>query len=227
MNRKLYLKAVTRIFFMSFIMMGILFKSAGAFAWWNAWCFLTINIVLITVLAGLALHKSPELIHERMTASAKAKSWDKILVPILALILPVLMLLIAGLDKRFQWSNMDSLISILAILPMLVGIAITYSAMASNPFFSSHVRIQNERNHQVITRGPYRFIRHPGYLGAMLYNLATPFLLASLWALPIAVLFIIVFIFRTSLEDMTLKRELDGYQEYCAQTPYRLIPFVW
>jgi len=99
--------------------------------------------------------------------------------------------------------------------------------MASNAFCSEGVRIQEERGHRVATGGPYRFVRHPGYSGAITAILGTPLLLGSLWAVLPSVLAGALYVLRTSLEDKSLLRELAGYGDYARRVRYRLIPGVW
>lgn len=89
------------------------------------------------------------------------------------------------------------------------------------------MRIAKEAGHSVSDHGAYRIVRHPGYLGAILVNLATPLVLNSLWAFIPATLTILAIIIRTSLEDKTLLRELDGYLDYSNKVPFRLIPLIW
>jgi protein-S-isoprenylcysteine O-methyltransferase Ste14 len=89
------------------------------------------------------------------------------------------------------------------------------------------VRIQTERGHQVVSSGPYRWLRHPGYAGALLTYLATPFFLDSRWALLAALFLTVVLVIRTSLEDRTLQEELTGYREYAGRVRFRLLPGVW
>ena len=100
-------------------------------------------------------------------------------------------------------------------------------AMVENEHFEKFVRIQTDRNHRVVTTGPYRAVRHPGYLAGILGALASPLMLGSVWSTIPALLIAALFVWRTSAEDTTLQRELDGYAEYAAQTPHRLIPFLW
>lgn len=99
--------------------------------------------------------------------------------------------------------------------------------MLENEHFEQFVRIQSDRQHRVVTTGPYRLIRHPGYLAAILGALAGPLLFGSAWASIPAGLMAILLVWRTFREDLTLRNELEGYTQYCAQTPSRLIPFVW
>jgi protein-S-isoprenylcysteine O-methyltransferase Ste14 len=110
---------------------------------------------------------------------------------------------------------------------MVLGYALFLWAMASNAFFAEGVRIQQERGHTVTTGGPYRYARHPGYVGAILSQAATPFLLGSAWAIIPAVASAALYVVRTYLEDQTLRQELPGYEAYAQRTRYRLLPGVW
>ena len=134
----------------------------------------------------------------------------------------ILMYIIAGLDSgRYHWSP-DFHWSI-----FLIGIMLTFSgqllfliAQKQNKFFSSTVRIQTDREHRVCDR-------YPAYLGSIIQAIGFPLLFGSLWSMiPISVL-IILLIIRTTLEDKTLRKELNGYPEYAEKTRYKLIPFVW
>jgi protein-S-isoprenylcysteine O-methyltransferase Ste14 len=99
--------------------------------------------------------------------------------------------------------------------------------MACNAFFAEGVRIQTERGHTVTSGGPYRYVRHPGYVGSILSQVATPFLLGSPWALIPSLASGALFVLRTYLEDKTLQAELPGYHEYAQKTRYRLLSGVW
>jgi protein-S-isoprenylcysteine O-methyltransferase Ste14 len=110
---------------------------------------------------------------------------------------------------------------------MLLSQGLFTWAMVSNPFFSTMVRIQTDRGQTVATGGPYRWVRHPGYVGYILSAVSTALLLGSLWALVPAVLTGVLLVVRTALEDRTLLEELEGYEEYARQVRYRLVPGVW
>ncbi len=99
--------------------------------------------------------------------------------------------------------------------------------MVSNKFFSTMVRIQSERGHSIAAEGPYKYVRHPGYVGYIFMILATPIVLGSLYALISSLFVMIIFIVRTILEDKTLLDELEGYEEYSHRVKYKLIPFIW
>jgi protein-S-isoprenylcysteine O-methyltransferase Ste14 len=114
-----------------------------------------------------------------------------------------------------------------ALAVILASYAFSSWALIENRFFSSVVRIQKERDHQVVSSGPYRWVRHPGYAGALWLYLATPLFLDSVWAFIPAVLLMAVLVIRTRLEDRTLQEELDGYREYAQRVRYRLFPGIW
>jgi protein-S-isoprenylcysteine O-methyltransferase Ste14 len=155
------------------------------------------------------------------------EKWDKLLSPLLGLgggLIPIA----AGLDMRFGPSaSFDLVIKMFALVVMVGGYVLGSYALIANRFFSGMVRIQSERGHHVVTAGPYSWVRHPGYAGALLSYLAVPFLLDSWWTLiPVMMAFVIIFV-RTSLEDRALQEKLEGYLEYAQKVRYRLIPGVW
>jgi protein-S-isoprenylcysteine O-methyltransferase Ste14 len=136
--------------------------------------------------------------------------------------------IIAGLDQRYGWTGgFPLVVQIAAFLFCILGYALVVWATASNAFFSQIVRVQTKRGHTVVTGGPYHFVRHPAYLGAILYELAVAFLLASWWALLIGGCTTFMLILRTALEDRTLQAELTGYGDYALHVRHRLLPGIW
>ena len=197
--------------------------------WWEAWVYAIISILGFAISRALAARRHPDLLAERarFLQHEDAKPWDKLLSPLLGLG-GVLLPLVVGLDALFGWSPPFSLpVKILALLIILAGYALGSYALIENRFFSGVVRIQTDRGHQVVSTGPYRWIRHPGYAGALLTYLATPLFLDSRWAFLPAVFLTIVLVIRTSLEDRTLQDELEGYRDYARRVRYRLLPGVW
>ncbi len=133
-----------------------------------------------------------------------------------------------GLDALYGWSTPFSLLAkTAALIIILAGYILASLALIENRFFSGMVRIQSERGHHVVSSGPYHWIRHPGYAGALLTYLATPVFLDSYWAFLPALFVTIVLVIRTSLEDKALQHDLEGYRAYAKQVRYRLLPGVW
>ncbi len=208
-------------------MIALIFLAAGRIDNWQGWLYIALNTVIVSTNTYL-LSKNPQLIEERLNPGQGMKTWDKVYF---ALTTPlfVAMLVIAPLDAgRFGWSGDLPLWLYLAAIPVyVVGQAIFIWAKVSNRFFSSVVRIQVERGHTVCREGPYRFVRHPGYAGSLLWLVAGPIVMGSLWGLAPSVLSALLLLVRTQLEDETLQKELPGYVEYVAQVKYRLLPGVW
>lgn len=174
--------------------------------------------------------KYPDLIADRANFSDidDTKSWDKILAPLVAVLGPIVMLLVAGLDIRFGWStNLPLVLQVAGLVIVALGYSLGVWATVVNKFFSVIVRIQRERGHSTITSGPYKYVRHPGYAGRILANIAMLLVLDSLWELVPAVLVNCLFIIRIALEDRTLHEELKGYSDYAGRVCYRLLPGVW
>ena len=208
----------------------ILFLSAGRWGWTWGW------VLLIVVAAVLAAHPlilipiNPELLAEREKGlrDPHIKAWDRWIAGLAAGVFPISSWVVAGLDVRFDWTGPIPLAyHVGGLLITVAGYALFLWAMASNAFFAEGVRIQAERGHTVATGGPYRYVRRPGYVGAILSQVATPLLLGSPWALIPGLASGALYVARTYLEDKTLTKELPGYEEYTQRTRYRLLPGIW
>jgi protein-S-isoprenylcysteine O-methyltransferase Ste14 len=226
MTKKI-LKRMLQIIFQIIVIAAILFISSGRLDWWMAWAYLSIFVVGVCVNMIIIIRKNPELIEERSHIKANTKKWDFYLAGLLSL-LSTVMLLVSGLDIRFEWSEeIPSVLQFAAVVLVVLGSVLGSWAIVSNPYFASTVRIQSERGHRVVSNGPYQYIRHPGYAGWILSGIALPVMLGSLWALIPSGLTALIFIIRTGLEDRTLRKELPGYEEYSQNTHFRLVPYVW
>ncbi len=209
---------------------AILFLSAGRLDWVWGWVFLGLLAAILISHVLILVPINPELLAERSRGIRQegAKGWDKWVATFAAGMGTVPTWIVAALDVRFEWSaSLPLALHIGGLIGSVLGWALFMWAMGANAFFSEAVRIQEERGHTVVTDGPYRYVRHPGYVGAILALLATPLLLGSLWALIPAGLAAIGYVVRTALEDGMLQEELDGYTEYAQQTRYRLLPTIW
>ena len=208
--------------------MAILFLASGHLDWVMAWVYIGIYLVGVAINAPIMLRHSPETIAERAEVGENWKDWDKIIGGLFALSYFVLVLLIAGLDVRFTWTGDIALaIQIVGAVIFTLGYALFSWAMISNAFFSSVVRIQDDRGQTVCTTGPYQFVRHPSYLGAIFQSIAVPLMLGSFWGLIPGGVGAILLVLRTMLEDRTLLEELDGYEEYALRIRFRLLPGLW
>jgi protein-S-isoprenylcysteine O-methyltransferase Ste14 len=208
----------------------ILFFCAWDLGWWQAWVY-----SLLILAAGIGGRIWAEQRHPGLTAERQnieniqnAKAWDKVLAPLMALSIGYPMVVVAGLDHRFNWSFEFPLwLTVIGFILIAFGYAFAAWAVAENRFFSSVVRIQTERGHVVCDTGPYRFVRHPGYAGNVLALFGIVLALSSVWTLIPAAVASIIAVIRTVLEDQTLQEELPGYRDYAQRVRYRLIPGIY
>jgi protein-S-isoprenylcysteine O-methyltransferase Ste14 len=158
---------------------------AGTMLWWNGLVFLA-YIGGLGVLTGSIMTSSPGPAQERSADRPGSK-----FIPMMVALLPLAVVVVAGFDKRLGWTTpLPVYISLLSLGVMVIGTTLTTWAMKINPFFSRNLRIQGDRDHAVVTGGPYRKIRHPGYAGAIIYNLGIPILLGSMVAFWVSLAFL-------------------------------------
>ena len=222
-------KTIVRLVLVVFVFPLIPMIISGVWDWWEAWAYAIFSILGFIVSRVLAARRNPDIIAERARSMEMqdAKPWDKILSPMLAFG-GLVILMVAGADKGFGWTPPFTINAKLAALAVIVlGYVFSSWALVENRFFSGVVRIQTDRGHHVVTSGPYRIVRHPGYAGALWVYLAMPILFDSIWAFIPALFLLGVLVLRTSLEDRTLQAELPGYAEYAKLTRYRLFPGIW
>ncbi len=210
------------------ILIAILFGVVGRWDWWMGWALSGMYVLWSASIAVLILPVNPAMLAERARPYKDIKKWDMVVLVLMGNLM-IVEYVIASLDVRLGWSpQLPLALQIPGLLIAVFGHNFLFVwAMVSNAFFVATVRIQTDRQHEVASNGPYRYVRHPGYLGALLLHLGTPFMLNSLWALIPAGMTVLVLIVRTILEDKMLQAELPGYVEYANRVRYRLLPGVW
>lgn len=202
---------------------------SGRWAWWQAWVVAGVFVGGFVVSRALAARRNPGILQERASylRNEGTAAWDKVLSPLVAFGTLVI-LLVAGLDARFGWSAGFPLVVELVGLGLIVaGYVLGSWALIENAWFSGTVRVQPERGHEVVSSGPYRWVRHPGYLGTLATAVGLPLLLDSAWSLVPAAAYAAVVVTRTALEDQFLHDHPPGYAGYAARVPHRLLPGLW
>ena len=221
-------KGIIRDVSFALLNLMLLLISAGTFEWINAWAYIGFS-VLFNIIGGTFLAKvNPQMLNERgKLIQGNTQSFDKVWVVPYILLFSIVSC-IAGLDAvRFEWSHMPLELTIIAAIIYVSASLLLLWAMAVNPHFETTVRIQEERNHQVCTSGPYKYVRHPGYVSFSAMIVSSSFILGSWWANLPNGMALILLVIRTSLEDKFLHKELKGYKEYAQKTKYKLVPYVW
>jgi protein-S-isoprenylcysteine O-methyltransferase Ste14 len=223
---------ISRLVFQTLIWFGVmgvlLFLSAGTLHWIGAWVYMVVMVGLSLTMGVALARRDPGLMNERLRPPIQKTQTaaDKILLSILLLGI-FAWLALMGLDIRFGWSPVPVWAQVIGMLILLVGIWICYLTMLENSFAAPVVKIQDERGQKVITTGPYAYVRHPMYAGAILYFAGTALLLGSWWGLASVLVFIVLLAIRTFIEEKTLRTGLRGYDDYAARVRYKLIPMVW
>jgi protein-S-isoprenylcysteine O-methyltransferase Ste14 len=205
-----------------------LFGSAGEVTWNRGWICTLLYLGAMNASRAVLKKFNPGLLKQREIGIRKdTKPFDKIFLRLL-LFLTIVLPVIAGLDAaRFKWAPMPFWTIYPGIGLFAASAILVTWVLLKNPHAESSVRIQGDRGHAVVASGPYRFVRHPMYVGLILLYASMALILGSLWTLAIAALITILLLWRTSLEERTLRQELPGYAEYTAVTRYRLMPGIW
>ncbi len=203
---------------------AVLFISAGRLNVPAFWAYLL--VVTLVVVPAMLLVNDPDLAKERLRPGPGGLDGG---FRTLAAPLVLTHYIIAGLDVgRYGWSAPPPVaLEVVALLGAGSGFALILWSMASNTFFSPVVRIQAERGHHVVMSGPYRFVRHPGYLGMVAAFLLSGMALISWWSMPPALAYVGLVLRRTIIEDRFLLEKLPGYRDYARGVRYRLVPGIW
>lgn len=225
------IKRLAEIYIWLLLQAVLLFAAAGRFDLPRAWVYFG-SLLAYCVLSQAVMflffrERILEIANERGAKHEGTKGWDKSLSAVIAfcmMITPV----VAGLDAgRFGWSSLGRGFVIPGLIVTVLGNVLSQWALLNNKHFEKTVRIQFDREHRVVSTGPYGIIRHPGYLGMIGTSIAFPFIIGSALALIPAGITALAMVIRTALEDRTLRRELEGYLDYSRKTKYRLIPGIW
>ncbi|MEZ5827804.1 MAG: isoprenylcysteine carboxylmethyltransferase family protein [Hyphomicrobiales bacterium] len=207
----------------------LLFGAAGTVRWPAAWVYLALSAVM-SIAGGLWLARhDPALLEERLGAVIQRdqKGWDRAFMLAMSVLWFGWLVLMALDARRYHWSDMPLALQVLGFILICLGSWIIGLTFRENSYAAPVVKIQKDRAHKVISTGPYSYVRHPMYAGALLLIPGVPLLLGSWWGLAASLVFIVLLAGRAVLEERTLKAELDGYAAYAARVRYRLLPHVW
>lgn len=223
------MKWIIQTFLWLGVIASLLFVSAGTINWTGAWIFL-IETFVVSIVLGLWLARhDPELLKERLRSPIQKgqSNQDKIVTGLIVL-LYLGWFAFMGFDAvRFKWSSVPAWLQGPGALGVLLACYIAYLTLRENTFAVPVVKIQKERAQTVISTGPYSYVRHPMYAGMIFYLFCAPLLFGSWWGLLWGCVLLGLFAIRIQIEEETLRKELQGYNEYAARVRYRLIPRVW
>lgn len=225
--RRAVLRRIVQVVLSTVLWAVVFFVAAGRVDVPRAWIYLALTAVLLVFNFTYLASKNLAVIAARARGAAGTKTFDKVF-GVFFVISIISLPLLAGLDGvRFEWAPLPMITLWPGLLLIIAGHIPIIWSMAENPHLEKMVRIQDDRGHRVIMTGPYKFVRHPMYVGLILQQLGLPLVLGSSWAFAAAAASFMLLVVRTALEDRTLRLELSGYEEFASRTRYRLIPGVW
>lgn len=220
---KLLLKTLIAFLCGLLITGAMLFVPAGTLAYRGAWLFIALLFTPILVMGVVLFIKNPELLRKRLEMKEREKE-QKSVVALSGLLL-VASFIVAGLDFRFGWSHVSSLLVIVSSVVLLVGYALYAEVLRENVYLSRVVEVQEGQ--RVIDTGLYGIVRHPMYFAVTLLYLSIPLVLGSWWALLVLSPCILLLALRIKNEEQVLHQGLPGYTAYTERVRYRMIPWVW
>ncbi len=222
----LILKSVAGLAFLLLVLGLALFLSAGSLSFWQAWVYLAVFGACTLLITLYLMRYDQRLLASRVQAGPVAETQkSQQVIQSLASLAFIGLFIVAGLDRRFGWSNVPPVVSLLADAVVALGFWVVFRVFRENSYTSATIEVADEQ--RVITTGPYSVVRHPMYAGASLLLLASALALGSWAALPLALLVILVVAVRLLDEEKFLTASLPGYDAYRRHVRYRLVPFIW
>jgi protein-S-isoprenylcysteine O-methyltransferase Ste14 len=222
----LFLKSMAGLTFLLIFLGCVLFASAGTINYWQAWLYLAM-FGLSTLFVTLYLMKfDQKLLASRVAAGpgAETEKAQKVIESLASLFF-LLIYIVAGLDNRFHWSSVPTVLSVIGAAFGALGFYIVFLVFKENSYTSAVIEVAQDQ--KVISTGPYGIVRHPMYMGAGLLMLFTPLALGSWVALPFPILLLVSIAFRALEEEKFLATNLNGYEAYRQKVHYRMIPYIW
>ncbi|GHO48238.1 isoprenylcysteine carboxyl methyltransferase [Ktedonospora formicarum] len=203
------------------------FLAAGTLAWSEAWIFLLLYYGFVVATARLLSRRNPTLLEERMSIF-KPRPGGLDWMFVLLFLISALWLVLMPLDAvRYHWTHIPFWLQVVGAFALAGSFVLIYRVFQENAYLTPTIRIQLEREHKVVSSGPYRFVRHPMYSGACLFLVGTALLLGSVFGLLLSLVISALFARRAVMEENLLRSELPGYEAYMSRVRYRLLPRVW
>lgn len=207
-----------------FLLLGLMFfLSAWTFNYWEAWVYLFVLLPPMIFTVRYLYKHDPKLLERRMRVKEKLKTQNLIVAVSGVLFLGVF--IVPGFDYRLNWSSVPLVFIVISDTLVLLGYLIMAFVFRVNSYTSRIIEV--EKGQKVITTGPYARVRHPMYLGLLIFSIFSPLALGSYWALIPALHIIPLLVIRIAAEERELLKNLEGYKQYVIKTKYRLLPGIW
>ena len=205
---------------------ALIFGSAGTLDFWQAWLFLGCYFAASLVVSLWLQRNDPALLERRMRGGpfAEGERNQKIVMTITSIGF-VALLVVPGLDRRFDWSEMPAIVTVLGDVLLIAGWLGILAVFRANSYAAATIQVASGQ--KVVSTGPYAVVRHPMYAAALIMLLGIPVSLGSWWGALVWLALLPALAWRLVDEERVLVRDLEGYSEYRAKVRWRLIPYVW
>ena len=221
--KNLFIKALGGLIYIFVALSGLIFLSVWTFNYWQAWTFLAVFMVSMSAIFIYLAKNDPDLLARRIKTTEKTTTQK--IIRFLVNLAFTAVIVVSVLDHRFAWSGISSQVVVVGDALVVLGLLIIFLVFKENTFTAQTVEV--EAGQKVISTGPYALVRHPMYVGGLVFILGIPPALGSWWGLFIVVLFTPVMAWRILDEEKLLAKDLPGYAEYQSRVKYRLVPSVW
>ena len=223
MDKKLFFQALSKFLIGLVIICMLLFIPAGTLDYPNGWLFIALLFIPMFFAGIIMLFKSPDLLRKRL--NAKESEDEQKTVILVSGIMFLLAFILAGLNFRFGWFHLPSIVIIIASVIFLLAYIMYAEVLRENEYLSRTVEVSE--NQKVVDSGLYGIVRHPMYTSTIFLFLSMPLVLDSIFSFIVMLVYPIIIIFRIRNEEKVLENELIGYKEYKEKVKYKLIPYLW
>jgi protein-S-isoprenylcysteine O-methyltransferase Ste14 len=221
--KHLNIKALAGLLYVFIAVSALIFLPAWTLHYWQAWLYLAVFMISISAVFMYLIKNDPDLLARRVNNKEETKS-QKVIHFFINLGFAIV-IVIPSLDHRFGWSAVPWYIVMVGDIFVASGILIIFFVFKENSFTAATIEVAADQ--KVISTGPYTRVRHPMYLGGLIFIVGIPLALGSWWGLLTIVLFAPVLAWRILDEEKFLVKNLPGYAEYEKKVKYRLVPFIW
>jgi protein-S-isoprenylcysteine O-methyltransferase Ste14 len=219
-------RALRSSLFGSVALAALLFIPAWTLDYWQAWLFMAVFVCTSGAITVYLAIRDPKLLERRMNVGPRAENEPaQKIIMLLATLGFIVTIVFPVLDHRFGWSAVPASVSVLGDALIALAFLFVFFVFRQNSYGASTIQIAEGQT--VISTGPYAFVRHPMYAGALVMLIGTPLALGSWWGLFAVLLILPVLIWRLLDEERFLRQNLPGYAEYQTKVKYRLLPFIW
>ena len=223
MKLKLFFQAIIKYLCGVITVGALLFIPANSFEYWNGWLLMGLLFIPMLIAGIILMIKNPELLRKRL--NAKEKESEQKWVLLFSGLMFVVGFMIAGLNYRYQWTEMPKIVVIISSILLIIAYILYAEVLRENTYLSRTIEVQD--NQKVIDTGLYGIIRHPMYAATILLFLTMPLILGSIQSFIIFLIYPVIIGKRIKNEEKVLEKDLKGYTEYKKKVKYKVIPFVW